>query len=755
MKIFDIWALVVLLALQLSCRTSYAENLELFVSTQGEEGNPGTIEDPFPTIAEALRKVAAISREQDKAITINVRGGSYYLKTPLVIDRSVWKSSKNKLTIKGYRNEKAKLLGGKVVRGWEKYKDNIFRVKLGSPIEVNQVFEKGRRGIKARYPNDKYLIVDEQTKVEEKKPFINKVKFYFKKEDLPKWDSVKGAQVFIWTGFDWFASVLPIESIDYERRFLSLSKRGKFPIVIKPERRFYVMNILEELDRPGEFYFNKESRELYYWPYDEKNLLNNVRVPTLEYLIRIKGESKNELVENVIINNLELSTTSFRTYFDGSYGTHGKGDRNEPVNKFAAVYLSDVSRCEISGCEISNVGYSGITITDSATEIAVRNNYIHHCGFHGVLISGYHAGYGPDMDVNHHNVVEDNYMHHCGELTGHGGGVFVWASGHNKIQYNTIHNMSRYGIGIKGQHLLNDRWQEDRVGAKVKNVNKECAVEQWQATTDNFDSLNHSGHNLIAYNDLLMTNEDSEDSGAITLNGTGLGNEICNNVIRHHRRELAGIGIGIYLDDLVMQTQVRNNLIYDFELGKNINAALFIKGGDNVLENNILYLTNSVGWNPAIWFHAFGGQYIRGMTIKRNIIYGKGNIAPIEFSVSGADRKTIGFDFSWIKEMDYNNVFQERKGPLVKVVDEKGVKAYSLERWRGRFPDKVSENTITSDPLFVDAENWNFQLKPESPALKLGFKQIDVSKVGIRSGFPEKFKSFLHLPIPNRAVQKE
>jgi hypothetical protein len=42
-------------------------------------------------------------------------------------------------------------------------------------------------------------------------------------------------------------------------------------------------------------------------------------------------------------------------------------------------------------------------------------------------------------------------------------------------------------------------------------------------------------------------------------------------------------------------------------------------------------------------------------------------------------------------------------------------------------------HSIVADPLFVDPENDDFSLKPESPAFDLGFKPIDLSRVGLRN----------------------
>jgi hypothetical protein len=53
----------------------------------------------------------------------------------------------------------------------------------------------------------------------------------------------------------------------------------------------------------------------------------------------------------------------------------------------------------------------------------------------------------------------------------------------------------------------------------------------------------------------------------------------------------------------------------------------------------------------------------------------------------------------------------------------------SFEEWQKLGQDKDS---LVADPLFVAPEAGNFTLKADSPALNLGFKPIDVSKVGPR-----------------------
>ena len=51
------------------------------------------------------------------------------------------------------------------------------------------------------------------------------------------------------------------------------------------------------------------------------------------------------------------------------------------------------------------------------------------------------------------------------------------------------------------------------------------------------------------------------------------------------------------------------------------------------------------------------------------------------------------------------------------------------EEWRQRGHDVYSQ---VADPLFVAADQYDFRLKEESPALDMGFRPIDVTAVGVR-----------------------
>jgi len=105
----------------------------------------------------------------------------------------------------------------------------------------------------------------------------------------------------------------------------------------------------------------------------------------------------------------------------------------------------------------------------------------------------------------------------------------------------------------------------------------------------------------------------------------------------------------------------------------------------------------------------------------------------------GQGRRADVYNFNnWsddrVAESDYN-VFWCADGD----VSVKGSPADgSLDRWRQLLGGKFDRHSVVADPMFVDAAGRDYRLRPESPALKLGFKPIDMSVVGLKDDFPAR-----------------
>src|SRR6202040_4194217 len=73
-------------------------------------------------------------------------------------------------------------------------------------------------------------------------------------------------------------------------------------------------------------------------------------------------------------------------------------------------------------------------------------------------------------------------------------------------------------------------------------------------------------------------------------------------------------------------------------------------------------------------------------------------------AVLGSNWKGTGFTMR-------NNVYYDRRGPDITFAGK------SFSEWKALPQDQGSLN---ADPLFVSPDNYNFRLRPESPALKMG-----------------------------------
>ncbi len=171
-------------------------------------------------------------------------------------------------------------------------------------------------------------------------------------------------------------------------------------------------------------------------------------------------------------------------------------------------------------------------------------------------------------------------------------------------------------------------------------------------------------------------------------------------------------GWGIALGFNTANTRVENNLVYRTSEG------LYIWGGNknNTIENNIFVNPESAlmhSNNPKDRQH-------ENVRLIKNIFY---------YSSMQADLFKVYGERSAPSESDYN-VFWNPGGCIWTNPVIWGMKGIAyFEDWQKHGFDKHS---TVKDPLFLDKANDNYSLKPDSPAIKMGFKPLDFSRVGLR-----------------------
>jgi len=211
---------------------------------------------------------------------------------------------------------------------------------------------------------------------------------------------------------------------------------------------------------------------------------------------------------------------------------------------------------------------------------------------------------------------------------------------------------------------------------------------------------NQCNGNLIEYNHLHhIGREMLSDMGAIYTLGVQPGTRIRYNLI-HDVRSFTYGGWGIYPDEGSSEMLIENNVVY------RAKSAGFHQhyGRENIVRNNIFafndeYQLMRTRLEPHVSF-----------TFENNIvIFDSGRL--------------LGTRWDDAKFVMKNNVYWDTRGGPIDFAKE------NWDQWRARGMDAGS---VIADPLFVNAAGYDFRLRPDSPALKLGFQPIDLTGVGPR-----------------------
>ncbi|MCM8530454.1 MAG: right-handed parallel beta-helix repeat-containing protein [Lentisphaeraceae bacterium] len=227
----------------------------------------------------------------------------------------------------------------------------------------------------------------------------------------------------------------------------------------------------------------------------------------------------------------------------------------------------------------------------------------------------------------------------------------------------------------------------------------------------------YAQNNLIEYNHLHNIGKGLlSDMGAVYTLGNGKGTRIQKNII-HDVNSYSYGGWGLYTDEGSTEVNMSQNLVYRTKSGGFHQHY----GKNNIISHNILHD------NLIQQVQATRAEKHQSFEFKNNIVsFDKGKLLHGHWEKVKAD-------------LDKNVYWS---------TNEKGFdfKGKNLRDWQAFGHD---ENSIIEDPNFVDAANDNFNLKPSSPALKLGFRPFDHSKVGVygSENWIEKAKKFKPTPL--------
>src|SRR5439155_2980188 len=138
------------------------------------------------------------------------------------------------------------------------------------------------------------------------------------------------------------------------------AKWSKNPSVLNQKSRFFIENIFEELDAPGEWFLDKTKSALYYYPEQGIDLQDAViEVPILEQVIQFSGTQENP-VQNISLRGFRIAQTT-TTYLE-SYDVPSLSDW--AIHRGASVFAEGTRNCRIEACWFDAVGGNAVFVNN-------------------------------------------------------------------------------------------------------------------------------------------------------------------------------------------------------------------------------------------------------------------------------------------------------------------------------------------------------------------------------------------------------
>ena len=276
---------------------------------------------------------------------------------------------------------------------------------------------------------------------------------------------------------------------------------------------------------------------------------------------------------------------------------------------------------------------------------------------------------------------------------------YVHHSGYSAVLITNRVEPDRSLNGEGGRTIRQNEIPED-----VKTSTKET-YESWKVR----EKYNHSRHNLFENNEITHTVQLLSDGNAIYVSGAGTGNIIRYNYIHDNLEH--SFPSAIRCDDDQHETLIYGNILYN---NYGFSAGIASKGVNDIINNFIVNPLVSPHWG----YVSFEWVSVKDSKVHHNIIisHPDGGNAHGERPIK---RSEDGHPLLVETEMD-SNLYYHPTNP--EWMDEHFIKLRAVGN------EKAS---LFADPMFIDAGAGDFRFKEDSPAIKLGIEELDVSKMGL------------------------
>jgi len=621
-----------------------------FVSSNGNDSNPGTVTNPFLTIQKAADTMIA-------GDICYIRQGSYH-ETIIMNDNDG--SDGSTIIFSAYDGERVVLDGTMLLDVvWEVYSGSIWKTTLDFPVW--QLFAQRQEMVMARWPNANFTdgtvwdkenywghgTIDDDPSAYENGTLI----------DEPHGDIDLANSGLDITGA---IAILNVGSFKtWTRRVLSHSGNtftyDPVPGWKTKHHDYFLEGKLAFLDTEGEWFLDTLTNELYFWPPDngDPNDLS-IRGKVQSYAFEISNS------DHVQIKNIEFFGTTFNfsncdyaviencnLWFPSCYKRMlGVVDNQPDMSLFTSSSNCLVYKCAfrytdgsvlemysgnntIEDCYFYHIDYTSTDLNGLMTTIQMggsgnvfRRNTLHKLGASATLNPGDEA------------LIELNDMYDSGYVQSDGAMVqcMVGQQPGVEIRYNWIHDTIKYGARFDGNGDGNNGLMHHNV---IWNVQGGIMIKGYEHMLYNNTAFDNGDKN-----DIIIMIEQGGNEGTISRNNAA------NKIAGHRTGNYEDYPVpGIYdhnWNGYEMNTDIKEMLVdpenRDF---RPITGSALIDSGVAVQGINDGY----IGTAPDLGAYEYGGEYwIPGITWDVDSIFGETFTEVIELNIGeNPNRIPTGF----------------------------------------------------------------------------------------------------------------
>ncbi len=280
---------------------------ELYVAPDGAADAPGNAERPLADLEQArdiIRDWKKNGKIAPDGVTVWVHGGDYIRERSFTLTSADSGAAESPIVYRSWPGETPRLLGGKRVQpsAWHRVSDPQVVARLAQPAHGNvlvadlkllgisrfaplgdrfkslagtpELFFDGKPMQLARWPNEGWVTIErviDRGSAGEAGASARGGTFVYREDRPSRWPVDRGVWLHGYWCHDWADECLRVAAVDAQKREIVLAAPHSYGIGPssswnREPRRYCAINMLEELDAPGEWYLDRENAMLYFWP---------------------------------------------------------------------------------------------------------------------------------------------------------------------------------------------------------------------------------------------------------------------------------------------------------------------------------------------------------------------------------------------------------------------------------------------------------------------------------------------------------